>query len=374
MYSFFRSFVTIPFLNRDPKALNVVQFILESCLLRREKNMRDKDGRLVVDLPPKNVDLQVLDFSRAERQIYKHLEERARRRFIELDADGKAMSSYTSILAMLMKLRQCVDHPLLVVSKSASEDDDGERLLEGRAGETSVKDLLANFAGQSDGNIDTAYAQQVLKELGENEAPECVICYGEVQDEVLLPCYHRGCQDCIVDFIGHCEDTGKEATCPTCGKGPVKVSDLRSVQRRRRRANVFSDQPPSQDETVTIGKVDLVSSTKLRALVRKLEQVRQEDPTYKALVFSQFTSFLGELRDSSLQLMADLIEPTLSKEGVRWLRFDGSMSQAQRAATVEQFAETSTEPTVLLISLKAGGVGLNLTMANRELREALTSN
>lgn len=298
LYSFFRSFVTIPFLNRDPKALNVVQYILESCLLRREKNMRDKDGRLVVDLPPKTVDIQVLDFSRAERQIYKHLEERARRRFIELDADGKAMSSYTSILAMLMKLRQCVDHPLLVMSKTATEDDDGDQLIEGRAGETNLKELLADYAGQREGSSDDAYVQQVLKELGENESPECVICYNEVQDEVLLPCFHRGCQDCIVDYIGHCEDQGKEASCPTCGKGPVKASQLRSVQRRRKRVHAFAE-PASQDETVTIGKVDLVQSTKLRALVRKLAQLREEDPTFKALVFSQFTSFLGKLLSPS---------------------------------------------------------------------------
>jgi hypothetical protein len=54
------SFVTVPFLNQDPKALNVVQYILESCLLRREKTMRDKDGRLIVDLPPKNVNVTSL--------------------------------------------------------------------------------------------------------------------------------------------------------------------------------------------------------------------------------------------------------------------------------------------------------------------------
>lgn len=64
--------------------------------------------------------------------------------------------------------------------------------------------------------------------------------------------------------------------------------------------------------------------------------------------------------------LPDLIETTLTKEGVRWLRFDGSMSQAQRAACVEEFSEKAKEPVVLLISLKAGGVGLNLTMANRE--------
>lgn len=69
------------------------------------------------------------------------------------------------------------------------------------------------------------------------------------------------------------------------------MSDLRTVQRRRRRANPFED-AASQD-TVTIGKVDVVSSTKLRALSRKLESLRHEEPTFKALVFSQFTSFLG---------------------------------------------------------------------------------
>jgi DNA repair protein RAD5 len=161
-----------------------------------------------------------------------------------------------------------------------------------------------------------------------------------------------------VDYIGHCEDAGKEAFCPTCEKGPITVADLRSVQRRRKHINPFTksgQRPPSQGETVTLGKVDLVTSTKLRALTRKLEQMRQEDGLYKALVFSQFTSFL------------DLIENSLTAEGVKWLRFDGSMSQAQRAATVEEFGEKHTEPVVLLISLKAGGVGLNLTMANREL-------
>lgn len=49
------SFITQPFLSRDPKALEIVQVILESILLRREKTMRDVDGRRIVDLPPKKV-------------------------------------------------------------------------------------------------------------------------------------------------------------------------------------------------------------------------------------------------------------------------------------------------------------------------------
>lgn len=49
------SFVTTPFLNRDPKAIEVIQVILENVLLRREKNMRDVDGNRIVELPPKIV-------------------------------------------------------------------------------------------------------------------------------------------------------------------------------------------------------------------------------------------------------------------------------------------------------------------------------
>lgn len=84
------------------------------------------------------------------------------------------------------------------------------------------------------------------------------------------------------------------------------MTDLRAVQRRRRRVNpitgAYSDAASAgggggedgESGEVSIGQVDLVSSTKLRALVRRLEAMRGEDPGFKALVFSQFTSFLGE--------------------------------------------------------------------------------
>lgn len=49
------SFITLPFLSRDPKAIEVVQVILETVLLRREKTMRDRDGKRIVELPPKEV-------------------------------------------------------------------------------------------------------------------------------------------------------------------------------------------------------------------------------------------------------------------------------------------------------------------------------
>lgn len=100
------------------------------------------------------------------------------------------------------RLRQCVDHPLLVLGKGANEAEDTKKLLDAENGDEkeSLKDMIAAFAGgKPDGengdaaNGDSAYALQVLKELGEAEQEsECFICTGEIFDEVLLPCYHRG--------------------------------------------------------------------------------------------------------------------------------------------------------------------------------------
>jgi DNA repair protein RAD5 len=69
-------------------------------------------------------------------------------------------------------------------------------------------------------------------------------------------------------------------------------------------------------------------------------------------VFSQFTSFL------------DLIQAALVREKIPFLRFDGSMQQQARKEVIEKF-KAFEGAVVLLISLRAGGVGLNLTQARR---------
>lgn len=88
-------------------------------------------------------------------------------------------------------------------------------------------------------------------------------------------------------------------------------------------------------------------SAKLEALLPRLEQLAAEG--HQALVFSQFTSFL------------DLIEPQLRDRGIAFVRLDGQTRD--RAQRVRQFQSDAT-CTVFLISLKAGGFGLNLTAAD----------
>ena len=89
------------------------------------------------------------------------------------------------------------------------------------------------------------------------------------------------------------------------------------------------------------------SSAKLELMLEMLDNVVAED--HKALVFSQWTSML------------DLIEPHLSTAGIPYARLDGSTRD--RGAVVASF-QSPDGPPVMLISLRAGGTGLNLTAAD----------
>jgi superfamily II DNA or RNA helicase len=89
------------------------------------------------------------------------------------------------------------------------------------------------------------------------------------------------------------------------------------------------------------------TSSKVERLLEALEEAAADG--HKALVFSQWTSLLN------------LIEPHLRKAGIRFTRLDGSTRD--RGGVVASF-QAEAGPPVMLVSLKAGGTGLNLTAAD----------
>jgi SNF2 family DNA or RNA helicase len=88
-------------------------------------------------------------------------------------------------------------------------------------------------------------------------------------------------------------------------------------------------------------------SAKLDVLLELVEEIVAEG--HKALVFSQWTSLL------------DLVEPQLRAAGIDFTRLDGSTRD--RGAVVARFQDEAGPP-LLLVSLTAGGLGLNLTAAD----------
>jgi SNF2 family DNA or RNA helicase len=102
----------------------------------------------------------------------------------------------------------------------------------------------------------------------------------------------------------------------------------------------------SLDAALVDPEHDGVGSAKVDVLVDHLEELAAEG--HRALVFSQFTSFLSRVRDR------------LDREGIDTVYLDGRTRR--RGEVVAQFKDGDAP--VFLISLKAGGVGLTLTEAD----------
>ncbi|KAJ4828712.1 hypothetical protein Tsubulata_038330 [Turnera subulata] len=280
--------------------------ILKNVLLRRTKKGRGSD----LALPPKIVTLRrdVLDVK--EEDYYEALHNESQAKFNTYVAAGTVMNNYAHIFELLTRLRQAVDHPYLVVySKTGAP----------KCGNT----------------FDAHDGEQV-----------CGICEELPEDLVVTSCSHVFCKACLIDFSA---SLGKSA-CPTCSRSltldftaPVACGGPTG----RKGITGFK----SSSILSRIQLENFQTSTKIEALMEEIRCMVERDGSAKAIVFSQFTSFL------------ELIEYSLFKSGVNCVQLVGSMSMAARDAAVKKFSE-DTDCKIFLMSLKAGGVALNLTVAS----------
>lgn len=109
------------------------------------------------------------------------------------------------------------------------------------------------------------------------------------------------------------------------------------------------DEDEDEDSSSETRKAPLLDSAKIKHLLKILHR---ECAQHKFIVFSQFTSMLN------------LIEPFLRKERLAFTRYDGSMRNDHREASLERL-RTDPRIRILLCSLKCGSLGLNLTAASR---------
>ncbi|XP_026514806.1 transcription termination factor 2 isoform X3 [Terrapene carolina triunguis] len=93
-------------------------------------------------------------------------------------------------------------------------------------------------------------------------------------------------------------------------------------------------------------------STKLSHLLAELKTIQSHSKSQKSVVVSQWTSMLK------------IVAVHLERQGLKYATVDGSVNPKQRMDLVEEFNNNPKGPRVMLISLLAGGVGLNLIGGN----------
>ncbi|KAE8364188.1 SNF2 family N-terminal domain-containing protein [Aspergillus caelatus] len=172
----------------------------------------------------------------------------------------------------------------------------------------------------------------------------CSICDEPAEEAIRSRCRHEFCRRCAKDYV-QSFDAGSVVDCPRCHI-PLSVD---------------FEQPDIEQEEEHIKKNSIInrirmenwtSSTKIEMLVYELYKLRSKKQTHKSIVFSQFTSML------------QLVEWRLRRAGFNTVMLDGTMTPAQRQKSIDFFMN-NVDVEVFLVSLKAGGVALNLTEASR---------
>lgn len=173
----------------------------------------------------------------------------------------------------------------------------------------------------------------------------CCICDEPAEEAIRSRCKHEFCRQCAKNFVRSFDDAAGEADCPRCHI-PLSIDwdqpDIEQDEENVKKSSIIN----------RIKMEDWTSSTKIEMLVYDLYKLRSKKQTHKSIVFSQFTSML------------QLVQWRLQKSGFSTVLLDGSMSPAQRQKSIEYFM-TNVDVEVFLVSLKAGGVALNLTEASR---------
>jgi SNF2 family DNA or RNA helicase len=96
--------------NENPEAsrlaLMQLQAILKGCMLRRTKHTKDSEGKSIIHLPPRSTKIVSLTFPKPEQAFYNAIEQNVLLQFKDLQEKNIVMKNYSSVLVLLLRLRQ----------------------------------------------------------------------------------------------------------------------------------------------------------------------------------------------------------------------------------------------------------------------------
>ncbi|WVO16853.1 hypothetical protein L204_104539 [Cryptococcus depauperatus] len=218
---------------RTKLAMKRLHVVLKAIMLRRTKNA-EIDGKKILNLPGRTVKILACAFDEDERAFYDALEQKTALTFNKFVKSGTVNANYTSVLTLLLRLRQACVHPSLVTRSMNSDAD------------MITDEIPASIT------LDTTSTRDEADDLAD-------ILGG------LRVVKGKTCKMCFVKL-----ETTDAEFCKACDR------IARSV---RQESESVGGLPPT--------------SAKIRMLLKLLLEVEEKSGgTEKTIVFSQFTSFL----------------------------------------------------------------------------------
>ena len=348
-----------------------LKIILKNFMKRRTKDILKQDGQKDgktrskaagkdpgFKIVARTVESVEAEFTEQEREFYQRLESRTDKS-LEMMRAGNKMS-YASALVLLMRLRQACNHPKLTGSDLSAEADAVSGSQTPSRRKASVEDDMDSIANMLGGlSVETKKCDMCQIELAAKEAAKGAIRCAECQEDL----------DKQNDQVKTMREKKRER------KRMQEVKALKMQRKQARRVVLDSEDEEDEERTGEAGgsssslgddaddddddaysssdsdpsEPHVMQSAKIRALLSLLQT---DSHTHKYIVFSFFTSML------------DLIEPFMNTARIRYVRYDGKMRNDAREASLHAL-KTDPSVRVLLCSLRAGSLGLNLTAASR---------
>ncbi|KAI0160917.1 SNF2 family N-terminal domain-containing protein [Hypoxylon sp. FL1284] len=289
-------------------AKKLFQSLTRDLSLRRRKDMKFVD----LKLPAKTEYIHRIKFTDEEQRQYDALLSETTEMLKAYQHRSRSDEiRFTSVLEKLLRLRQICCHWSLV----------GER----------VKDVLKPLDGEEVVKLtqeNVKILQQALL-TATTEGEECPICIEAISthDPVITACKHRFGAPCIMRALQ------TNDACPMCRR-ELTLSSTVGLE-------------PVDDDEEFDGDT---RSSKTQAL-EKILKAKLKDPKSKVVIFSQWTSFLH------------VIAKLLDEAGLKYCSIEGWMRIAKRDASIDAL-NNDPDTRIMLASLAASGVGLNLVAAD----------
>ncbi|KAK1779954.1 SNF2 family N-terminal domain-containing protein [Copromyces sp. CBS 386.78] len=394
-------------------AMKQLQALLKAVMLRRMKTTVI-DGKPILDLPPKVEHIEHVEFSDEEQTFYKNLQDKSQviyGRYVRNNTVGK---NYSNILVLLLRLRQACCHPHLTDFEAKPENHLAEATMVELAKtlEPAVIDRIKQIkAFECPICYDAIPDPTILLPCGHDI---CTDCFSALTDRFAIKGIRNGqdgasvakCPVCrgpadhtkVTNYTSfqaahmpealvkaETDDTGypigeegsasgnesdtsdaslgslsgekRNRKVKSEGKRPAKVKPEENedwkptvFDQLRKEANASRNQD-ARDRLLQYTWDHWQDSAKVTRVTELVDQFQQSNE--KTIIFSQWTSHL------------DLIECSLKfKLNIKYHRYTGNMPRSQRDHAIQEFVE-DPDIKVLLVSLKAGNAGLNLTVASR---------
>lgn len=371
-------YIVSPFKNANADVLQHLRLLVDGITLRRGKNNIGLTNRV-----ERTIKLQ---FSDDEKRLYARFASQSNMQLKGMLRDSTALrgKTYAHVLKSLLRLRRICDHGREMLNEDDLADLEGmdasnaidlgdEPELEEKRAFISERQAYELLHVQDQNDMDMCsrcnktVAPKKDKQTDDEDSDSASEDEGDEPSDIigyLTPCYHLFCAKCKEIMVREVQPPELRPD----GYSPCRVCEAYTrfefFDLTRAGYQAYVDEHVNGNKKVrrATWNPDNYSGphTKVHALLEELDKSAAEtaahpnpdDPPIRSVVFTEWTSYL------------DLVEFALEDRNIGYVRLDGKMNVKQRSQVLHTF-KTDPTITVLLVSIRAGGQGLNFTAANK---------